>query len=505
MKLLTALSFLLLLPTVASAQCEITRIAPTAGVMLLGDFQGDRVSVLSGASKLVTFEPINGAWTQTGSYPAPGVGFFNLPTATHWGSNKLFGRDEDGNLDGRAFMVDEQGAMTTFVPSNPIGLYAFGAGVALHDGLAIVGASMVVYDTGWCGPGRSHVYELMGSTWTEVAVFAPHGHGNAATDYGYKIDTDGSTIVCGARWDDEGGGGAGAVYVYAKNNTTGWYESAKLLASDTKPGFQFGSGVAVEGNQILVGAQSAGPHGNGAVYVFERQGAIWVETQILRASNGQFGDSFGIDVDMDRHRAVVGASGVDGAWTNAGAIYMLERDAFGWSESANVVANDVSNNNMMFGHSVRISGNQALWGPSWGTEVRLTSLGIDQVTHFCSSTPNSTGVAATIEVSGCDSIIANAMTLSAMDMPAFKPGFFLYGSNAIQFPIGNGTLCIGSPQRLATLITDAGGMFEMNVDFQSPDASALTPGRTWLFQTFFRDTVGSGFDFSNALELELQY
>jgi hypothetical protein len=491
----------------AAAQCEITRIVPPTGLSFIGDFRASQISVIDGTGVAQDYEALNGAWVPTNSYTPPGAGgfFFSSPRVVHKGTSHLFSREEDGELQGRAFLLDGTGAITTFAPSNPTGLDAFGSGIAMEEGLIVIGASQAIYDVGSCGPGKCYIYEETPSGWAEVATFVPHNYGSVVTDYGYQLDTDGNTIVFGAPRDDGAGKYAGAAYVYQRNNTTGWFEAAKLIASDAKPGFFFGSDVTVDGNHILVGAENAGPLGNGAVYAFERQGNVWVETQIIRASNGQHGDAFGAGIDMDGTHAAVGATGVDGAFQNCGALYLLERDASGWFESARLVANDVTGQNFQYGENVRVSGNQVLWAPRWGGSVRLYSLGIENATSYCTSSPNSSGSAALMSVDGCDSMIANALTLRAMGVPANKPGLFFYGALAAQLPAGNGTLCIASPQRLTAELSDSGGVLETNVDFQSPEAQAVTPGATWRFQAFFRDTVGAGFDFSDGIELELQF
>ncbi len=122
-------------------------------------------------------------------------------------------------------------------------------------------------------------------------MFSEHDHGTSVvTRYGYKLDTDGDTIVIGSPsegsdpWVTPPVVGAGAVYVY-EQGPAGWQETAKLSASDATPGAFFGADVVVRGDQILVGAAQAG-----AVYVYERGPAGWSEVQIITPSVAQPGD-----------------------------------------------------------------------------------------------------------------------------------------------------------------------------------------------------------------------
>ena len=62
----------------------------------------------------------------------------------------------------------------------------------------------------------------------------------------------------------------GAAYVF-RNDGDGWYQMAKLLASDGMPADIFGCSVAIDGDMILVGATGDdNPLGSnaGAVYVY---------------------------------------------------------------------------------------------------------------------------------------------------------------------------------------------------------------------------------------------
>jgi hypothetical protein len=75
----------------------------------------------------------------------------------------------------------------------------------------------------------------------------------------------------------------------------------------------------------------------GAAYVFERQPQGWVEIAELRASDGTAGDRFGIAVALDGDRLAVGAPGADANAIDGGAVYVFQRGATGWVETAKLV------------------------------------------------------------------------------------------------------------------------------------------------------------------------
>ena len=133
--------------------------------------------------------------------------------------------------------------------------------------------------------------------------------GVAGDRFGAALAADGERVVVGApRAAGAGsGGGTGAAYVYRWNGSV-WVEEAELVPSDGLANDEFGGAVAVSGERVLVGAlrHSANGSSAGAAYLYELQGATWVETKLL-ASNGTTFDRFGTSVALDGDLAVVGA------------------------------------------------------------------------------------------------------------------------------------------------------------------------------------------------------
>ncbi len=129
--------------------------------------------------------------------------------------------------------------------------------------------------------------------------------------------------------------------------------------------------------------------------------------------------------------------------------------------------------------------------------------------RYCSGSPNSTGLGAAIDVSGSFSVGANDMHLLASGCPPFKRGIFFYGQTRVQYPFGDGYLCM-SPLgpgllRIPTPQTiDASGAVDLLLDIQGlPGGGAISGGSTWNFQFWYRDQVpgGSGFNLSDAMSV----
>ncbi len=181
-------------------------------------------------------------------------------------------------------------------------------------------------------------------------------------EYGMGVAIEGDTAVVGSPKDDDfcpadPQCNSGSVYVYERR-PAGWFESAKLVASDPGVYDYFGVSVALEADRIAVGAFSTGsPHWPGAIYIFERQAGNWIETAKLVPSDGTGSSMFGQRVSLSGDVVVSGASLQDGK----GKTYVFENRGGGWVEAAQLVASDGQNGDF-FGDSVAIDGDRILVG-----------------------------------------------------------------------------------------------------------------------------------------------
>ncbi len=82
----------------------------------------------------------------------------------------------------------------------------------------------------------------------------------------------GNTVIVGSPLSDSNRGkDSGAAYVFVRDGG-GWRQQAKLGPGDAKKADQFGSGVAISGSIVIVGAKTRdeGAPGSGASYSFVR-------------------------------------------------------------------------------------------------------------------------------------------------------------------------------------------------------------------------------------------
>ena len=115
---------------------------------------------------------------------------------------------------------------------------------------------------------------------------------------------------------------SGAAYVFVRLGTN-WVQQAYLKASNAEKEDNFGIGIAIEADTIVVGASgedsaARGLNGNendnaatdsGAAYIFKRSGTNWVQQAYLKASNTATNARFGARVTISGGTIVVGATG----------------------------------------------------------------------------------------------------------------------------------------------------------------------------------------------------
>ncbi len=237
--------------------------------------------------------------------------------------------------------------------------------------------------------GAVYVFRRTADVWSLEAYVKPANTG-AEDFFGVSLDLDGDTLVVGANREDSGTTGingdaaddteadSGAAYVFARTGVA-WTPQAYLKPTNTQSGDFFGNAVAVHGDTIVVGAPgedsaATGIDGNqanntasssGAVYVFERNDALWTQTSYIKAATIDPEDQFGATVDVHGDTIAVGApredssssfinSGADNdSAQDAGAAYVFVRSGVTWQQQAYIKPFNIDGDDR-FGTSVAL-------------------------------------------------------------------------------------------------------------------------------------------------------
>lgn len=160
------------------------------------------------------------------------------------------------------------------------------------DAVAIDGTVVVVGDKRHVMPpsipgGAAFVYErdVLGA-WVLTAVLQ-QPLPETGSRFGTSVAVDGDQIVVGAPQEDAGGIDRGAAYTFARNSAGQWVFEAKLLPSIPLSRGYFGEAVGISGSDIIIGQPSGAFVGDqGLAFVYEKLPMTgWTETQVLTPDN----------------------------------------------------------------------------------------------------------------------------------------------------------------------------------------------------------------------------
>lgn len=239
------------------------------------------------------------------------------------------------------------------VSSDLSGSDNFGVALALDGNTLLVGANGD--DDNGSSSGSAYVFERSGSSWTETHKLTA-SDGALSDFFGWSVALQGDVAVIGARGKQSD---RGAVYVF-RELFGSWVEEQKLVASNGVVADEFGWDVALDDDVIVVGARRSGASlSAGSVYVFEHDGAQWVEVQELQANDGFGGDEFGFSLALHDQTLLVGARGEFLA--DPGAAFVFEHDGAAWQQTQKLDSTGIVGN-ANFGYAVALRGDLAAVG-----------------------------------------------------------------------------------------------------------------------------------------------
>ena len=259
-------------------------------------------------------------------------------------------------------------------------------------------------------------FERSGGAWSQQA-YLKASNAEMLDFFGTSLAASSDTLVVGA--SNEAGGatgvngdqadnsalGSGAAYVF-QDTGGAWSQVAYLKASNTDAGDNFGQGVGVSGDTVVVGvpleqSSATGVNGDhtdnssftaGAAYVFRLTGGAWSQSAYLKASNTDPGDHFAFAVGVSDDLYIVG-SPLEAS--NAAGINGIQAD-----------------------NSLMASGASYIFEVAPGPCL----IGF----RYCDpATINSTGLPGALTASGFTSLATNQMTLDVRDLPLGTTGIFL--------------------------------------------------------------------------------
>ena len=195
--------------------------------------------------------------------------------------------------------------------------------VALDSNTLVVGAALVGTSLG-TEVGTALVFVRSNNVWTQEATLNANDP-MAFAEFGFAVGVSGDTAVVGAPGDgtDVLNPRPGSAYVYIRNSGI-WTEQAELFGAGASEGSNFGTGLAVIGNTLAVGAYDDDDSIGGSAFLYNRNGVTWTQTAELLPDNAQSGQRFANTVAMaDKNTFVFGSPNVSSGLRNSGAVYVF--------------------------------------------------------------------------------------------------------------------------------------------------------------------------------------
>lgn len=312
-----------------------------------------------------------------------------------------FGTSARGKV--RVFPRLEQGIGEPVIIESPDGAIndAFGHAVATAGDWLAVGEPLD--DAGGSATDRGAVHlfrRSSGGAWVAQArIVAPDAR--AGDTFGYTLATDGSTLVVSSRYADVGAmDQAGVVWTVdlGADGTVG--VPVRVEAPDPGAYEWFGASVAIDGDTLVVGACrdtiNAQASEQGTARVFARDAAGWVQRVMLVSPGAATQDRFGNSVAIESNQILVGADGQDPQGVSlAGRLHLYSFDASSWShQQAFELPNADVNQNL--GVSCAVHGTMVFGGaprhtPSGGV-TREGAVGVWSLSARCPADVDHDGV-----------------------------------------------------------------------------------------------------------------
>ncbi|MCB9676743.1 MAG: hypothetical protein H6737_16620 [Alphaproteobacteria bacterium] len=234
----------------------------------------------------------------------------------------LDGTESGGSTDEFCRSIDVSGSRIAVGARHSVVLYALSGATWVPDGsvdmpgdtvigpfanaefatrLALDGDILVV-----SAPARDRaaVYDL--STNTQWSLTP-----STTLDFAEDVDVSGDTIVIGA--PDIHLIEVGEVRIYERNGSN-WDETVLAAPAGVVGDDEFGMGVSIDGDRMIVGAVREGPAKSGRAHIYERVGGVWAEDTVLAYAGPGEKLNFGSSVQIAGDIALISQP-----WSNAGA------------------------------------------------------------------------------------------------------------------------------------------------------------------------------------------
>jgi hypothetical protein len=227
------------------------------------------------------------------------------------GDTALVGAVYQNGQQGAAYVYSRSGTSWTqqakLIASDGQPGDTFSAAISLDSNTALIGSPGHASAT-----GAAYVYVRNGSNWTlQRELTATDGQQNYR--FGYGVGVKGDTAVVGSPSTNP----QGSAYIYTRSGTV-WIQQTELIPVGSQPLDQVGLTVGLTDNLVVLGNKSQESGIPGGAYVFAGGGASWTQVAYFAPSDAAANDNIGTALAVNGNQIILGASGQNG---NTGAAY----------------------------------------------------------------------------------------------------------------------------------------------------------------------------------------
>lgn len=213
--------------------------------------------------------------------------------------------------------------LDTLVPDGLDEYSFFGQGLAASGNFICAGGPH--YDE---EAGCAASWSFDGSTFTQLGGLITASDATAYDGFGWELDVDGNTLVIGAPWRNAD---AGAAYIFEYTGDQGWVEMELLTPNDLGDDDNFGDGIELDNNLLLIGAWdqdiATDESAEGVLYSsFIHNETGWEPFELLIACGIAEESEFGRGVSQSGGHLIIGANernAEDGSVSDIGGVYFF--------------------------------------------------------------------------------------------------------------------------------------------------------------------------------------
>jgi hypothetical protein len=208
-------------------------------------------------------------------------------------------------------------------------------------------------------PSRVHAFLRDGEAWVHMGHFTGQPLVGLSA-FGRAVALSGQRAVIGAPHDFSAGINRGSAFAFEYDGKA-WTQIAKLLPNGAVNNDRVGSAVAIDGDLIALGTQP-NLQNPGKVFIYERKADQWVQTATLVATDYGGGNAFGRSVAVCNGRVFVAHRTAQHKSAGAtGAVHVFERILGQWVEVQRIFADDAEAGTW-FGDAVSCDADRLLIG-----------------------------------------------------------------------------------------------------------------------------------------------